>query len=116
MTDQLLRIKAWDSDLEEEPSNGTAERGAKNGREDKVDKQGHLQKVQKLIYAAKVFLLLRNMMSCCNLADFQSLIEKYCDCACVQLNADLKSVDEDKDRVFAKLNDEVKAKEDLLGE
>lgn len=35
---------------------------------------------------------------------------------CVQLNADLKSVDEDKDRVFAKLNDEVKAKEDLLGE
>lgn len=83
LTDQLLRIKAWDSDLEEEPSNGTTERGAKNGREDKVDKQGHLQKVQKLIYAAK-------------------------------LNADLKSVDEDKDRVFAKLNDEVKAKEDLL--
>lgn len=38
------------------------------------------------------------------------------DCLCVQLNADLKSVDEDKDRVFAKLNDEVKAKEDLLGE
>ncbi|XP_037096840.1 transport and Golgi organization protein 1 homolog isoform X1 [Syngnathus acus] len=30
-----------------------------------------------------------------------------------KLNADLKSVDEDKDRVFAKLNDEVKAKEDL---
>lgn len=34
----------------------------------------------------------------------------------MQLNADLKSVDEDKDRVFAKLDDEVKAKEDLLGE
>lgn len=30
-----------------------------------------------------------------------------------KLNADLKSVDEDKDRIFAKLNDEVKAKEDL---
>uniref|UniRef100_A0A8C4I9X4 MIA SH3 domain ER export factor 2 n=1 Tax=Dicentrarchus labrax TaxID=13489 RepID=A0A8C4I9X4_DICLA len=30
-----------------------------------------------------------------------------------KLNADLKSVDEDKDRAFAKLNDEVKAKEDL---
>ncbi|XP_076027609.1 cTAGE family member 5 isoform X2 [Genypterus blacodes] len=30
-----------------------------------------------------------------------------------KLNADLKSVDEDKDRVFAKLNDEVKAKEEL---
>ncbi|XP_061157256.1 cTAGE family member 5 isoform X1 [Syngnathus typhle] len=30
-----------------------------------------------------------------------------------KLNADLKSVDEDKDRVFAKLNDEVQAKEDL---
>lgn len=63
MTDQLLRIKAWDSDLEEEPSNDTTERGAKNGREDKVDKEGHLQKVQKLIYAAKVFLFLRNIVS-----------------------------------------------------
>ena len=31
------------------------------------------------------------------------------------MNADLKSVDEDKDRVFAKLADEVKAKEDLQG-
>uniref|UniRef100_A0A4W5MLH5 MIA SH3 domain ER export factor 2 n=1 Tax=Hucho hucho TaxID=62062 RepID=A0A4W5MLH5_9TELE len=30
-----------------------------------------------------------------------------------KMNADLKSVDEDKDRVFAKLADEVKAKEDL---
>lgn len=39
-----------------------------------------------------------------------------CICICVQLNADLKSVDEDKDRVFAKLNDEVKAKEELEGE
>lgn len=35
---------------------------------------------------------------------------------CLQLNADLKSVDEDKDRTFAKLNDEIKAKEDLEGE
>lgn len=34
----------------------------------------------------------------------------------MQLNADLKSVDEDKDRAFAKLNDEIKAKEDLHGE
>lgn len=34
---------------------------------------------------------------------------------CLQLNADLKSVDEDKDRTFAKLNDEIKAKEDLEG-
>jgi hypothetical protein len=31
------------------------------------------------------------------------------------MNADLKSVDEDKDRVFAKLADEVKAMEDLQG-
>ncbi|XP_049453034.1 transport and Golgi organization protein 1 homolog [Epinephelus fuscoguttatus] len=91
LTDRLLRMKGWDSDLEEEEgaeggeketSNGTAGRGGENGREDIVDTQGHLQKVQKLIYAAK-------------------------------LNADLKSVDEDKDRIFAKLNDEVKAKEDL---
>lgn len=37
-------------------------------------------------------------------------------CVYTQLNADLKSLDEDKDRVFAKLNDEVKAKEDLHGE
>nr|XP_020477580.1 melanoma inhibitory activity protein 2 isoform X2 [Monopterus albus] len=91
LTDRLLRMKAWDSDLEEEEggeggekevSSGTAGKGDKNGRTDIMDTQGQLQKVQKLIYAAK-------------------------------LNADLKSVDEEKDRVFAKLNDEVKAKEDL---
>uniref|UniRef100_A0A665WFH8 MIA SH3 domain ER export factor 2 n=1 Tax=Echeneis naucrates TaxID=173247 RepID=A0A665WFH8_ECHNA len=69
LTDCLLRMKAWDSDLEEEDG--------ENGRGDITDTQSHFQKVQKLIYAAK-------------------------------LNADLKSVDEDKDRVFAKLNDEVK--------
>ncbi|XP_034530545.1 cTAGE family member 2 isoform X2 [Notolabrus celidotus] len=88
LTDRLLRMKAWDSDLEEEggvegeekdASNGTSMMGSENGR---GDAQGHLQKVQKLIYAAK-------------------------------LNADLKSVDEDKDRAFGKLNDEIKAKEDL---
>ncbi|KAM9356464.1 cTAGE family member 5 isoform 2-T2 [Pholidichthys leucotaenia] len=90
LTDRLLRMKAWDSDLEEEgqegrekeTSNGTAEKESKNDGGDVSDTQSHLQKVQKLIYAAK-------------------------------LNADLKSVDEDKDRVFAKLNDEIKAKEDL---
>ncbi|KAM6917291.1 cTAGE family member 5 isoform 1-T1 [Lycodopsis pacificus] len=85
LTDRLLRMKAWDSDLgeeqggEKETSNGRAEA---NGKGEVLDTQGHLQKVQKLIYAAK-------------------------------LNADLKAVDEDKDRLFAKLNDEVKAKEDL---
>ncbi|KAK9533339.1 hypothetical protein VZT92_008461 [Zoarces viviparus] len=85
LTDRLLRMKAWDSDLEEEQggeketSNGRAEA---NGKGEVLDTPGHLQKVQKLIYAAK-------------------------------LNADLKAVDEDKDRLFAKLNDEVKAKEDL---
>lgn len=63
MTDGLLRMKAWDSDLEEEDggeeetSNGTAERGGENERGEKVDTQNHLQKVQKLIYAAKVFAL-----------------------------------------------------------
>ncbi|XP_039993102.1 melanoma inhibitory activity protein 2 isoform X3 [Xiphias gladius] len=91
LTDRLLSMKAWDSDLEEEEgeegteretSNGARGKEEKNGRGDITDPQGHFQKVQKLIYAAK-------------------------------LNADLKSVDEDKDRVFAKLNDEVKAKEDL---
>lgn len=65
MIDGLLRMKAWDSDLEEEDdgeeetSNGTAERGEENGRGGKVDTQNHLQKVQKLIYAAKVFVLQR---------------------------------------------------------
>ncbi|XP_041668636.1 melanoma inhibitory activity protein 2 isoform X3 [Cheilinus undulatus] len=90
LTDRLLRMKAWDSDLEEEgydegekdTSNGTAGKGGENGKGDRTETPGHLQKVQKLIYAAK-------------------------------LNADLKSVDEDKDRAFAKLNDEIKAKEDL---
>ncbi|CAB1413489.1 unnamed protein product [Pleuronectes platessa] len=88
LTDCLLKMKAWDSDLEEEEgaeketSNGARGKEKENGRGGVTDPQGHFQKVQMLIYAAK-------------------------------LNADLKSVDEDKDRVFAKLNDEVKAKEDL---
>ncbi|XP_061599118.1 cTAGE family member 5 [Cololabis saira] len=89
LTDRLLRMKAWDSDMGEEEGDegrqkeatkGTPGKGEENGRRDAKDM--HLQKVQKLIYAAK-------------------------------LNADLKSVDEDKDRVFAKLNDEIKAKEEL---
>ena len=63
LTDRLLRMKGWDSDLEEEEgedggeketSNGTADRGEENGRGNVTDTQGHLQKVQKLIYAAKV--------------------------------------------------------------
>ncbi|KAM3595066.1 uncharacterized protein V6R79_017844 [Siganus canaliculatus] len=90
LTDRLLGMKAWDSDIAEEDgkeegeeaSNGATGRRAENGGQGSQSER-HLQKVQKLIYAAK-------------------------------LNADLKSVDEDKDRVFAKLNDEVKAKEDLL--
>ncbi|XP_055087065.1 melanoma inhibitory activity protein 2 [Periophthalmus magnuspinnatus] len=87
LTDRLLQMKAWDSDLEEEQGaeetlNGIAGHKKTSGKRDITDPQGHLQKVQKLIHAAK-------------------------------LNADLKSVDEDKDRIFAKLNDEVKAKEDL---
>ncbi|XP_008398042.1 cTAGE family member 5 isoform X2 [Poecilia reticulata] len=78
LTDRLLRMKCWESDLEGEEG---GEKEATNGRPGEDD-DAHLQKVQKLIFAAK-------------------------------LNADLKSVDEDKDRVFAKLNDEIKAKEDL---
>ncbi|KAF7664743.1 hypothetical protein LDENG_00166610 [Lucifuga dentata] len=81
----LLRMRAWDSDLEEEQGRETTNGKAGGRAESKgnaPETQLHLQKVQKLVYAAK-------------------------------LNADLKSVDEDKDRVFAKLNDEVKAKEDL---
>ena len=63
LTDRLLRMKAWDSDLEEEESKERAEKetsnGApgneeKSGRGDITDTQGHFQKVQKLIYAAKV--------------------------------------------------------------
>ncbi|KAK7905269.1 hypothetical protein WMY93_017876 [Mugilogobius chulae] len=86
LTDRLLQMKAWDSDLEEEQraeQDGETLNGTPSSK-DNTDPQGHLQKVQKLIHAAK-------------------------------LNADLKSVDEDKDRIFAKLNDEVKAKEDLQG-
>ncbi|KAG7280972.1 hypothetical protein CRUP_022983 [Coryphaenoides rupestris] len=75
LTDRLLGMKAWDSDLEQEEE---GERDVSNGDEN----ERHLQKVQKLIYAAK-------------------------------LNADLKSMDEDKDRTFSKLNDEIQAKEEL---
>lgn len=59
-------MKAWDSGLEEEEegkggkketSNGTAGKGEKSEQGDTTDPQGHLQKVQKLIYAAKVHIL-----------------------------------------------------------
>ncbi|XP_047249046.1 transport and Golgi organization protein 1 homolog isoform X2 [Girardinichthys multiradiatus] len=78
LTDRLLRMKCWDSDLEDEEGGEKETTNGSSGKEEDT----HLQKVQNLIFAAK-------------------------------LNADLKSVDEDKDRVFAKLNDEIKAKEDL---
>ncbi|XP_024914674.1 cTAGE family member 5 isoform X3 [Cynoglossus semilaevis] len=78
LTDCLLRVKDWDSNLAAEDG----DKEAANGRGESTDTDGHFQNLQKLIHAAK-------------------------------LNADLKSVDEDKTRVFAKLNDEVKAKEDL---
>lgn len=56
----MLRLKGWDSELEEEEggeketANVTPEKGEKNGRGDITDTQAHLQKVQKLVYAAKV--------------------------------------------------------------
>lgn len=60
LTDQLLKMKAWDSELEEEEGEGV-EKGSTKGRQGKGEKTGnanltdtHLQKVQKLIYAAKV--------------------------------------------------------------
>lgn len=61
LTDRLLRMKAWDSDLEEEGGEEGGEKETSNGRAaanrkgDATDAQGHLQNVQKLIYAAKVF-------------------------------------------------------------
>ncbi|MBN3313173.1 CTGE5 factor, partial [Atractosteus spatula] len=80
LTDCLLKMKDWDSELEEE---------ANEGEEDgtSTTENGDLgtalkQKVQKLIYAAR-------------------------------MNADLKSMEEEKNRVFARLADEVKTKEDL---
>lgn len=64
LTDRLLSMKAWDSDLEsergqeeeEDTTYGATGRGEANGRGGNVDTQNHLQKVQKLIYAAKVFV------------------------------------------------------------
>lgn len=60
LTDRLLSMKAWDSDLEEEEggeneaTNGAPGKGEENGRGNVTGTQVHLQKVQKLIYAAKV--------------------------------------------------------------
>ncbi|XP_070983853.1 cTAGE family member 5 isoform X7 [Oncorhynchus clarkii lewisi] len=81
LTDCLLKMKDWDSVLED-----GANREERSGTQGTENGEGHdnhqRRRIQKLIHAAK-------------------------------MNADLKSVDEDKDRVFAKLADEVKAKEDL---
>uniref|UniRef100_A0A4W5MPZ1 MIA SH3 domain ER export factor 2 n=1 Tax=Hucho hucho TaxID=62062 RepID=A0A4W5MPZ1_9TELE len=81
LTDCLLKMKDWDSVLEDGANR--EERSGTPGTENGEGQDNHQrQRIQKLIHAAK-------------------------------MNADLKSVDEDKDRVFAKLADEVKAKEDL---
>ncbi|XP_029568978.1 cTAGE family member 5 isoform X8 [Salmo trutta] len=81
LTDCLLKMKDWDSVLED--GTNREERSGTQGTENGEGQDNHQrQRIQKLIHAAK-------------------------------MNADLKSVDEDKDRVFAKLADEVKAKEDL---
>ncbi|KAM8917097.1 cTAGE family member 5 isoform 2-T2 [Spinachia spinachia] len=53
LTDRLLGMKAWDSDLEEGEAEAGGQKETANGRE-KADTPGHLQKVQKLIYAAKL--------------------------------------------------------------
>ncbi|XP_031435976.2 melanoma inhibitory activity protein 2 isoform X3 [Clupea harengus] len=81
LTEVLLKMKDWDSDLEDEANgdSGPTSMGRENGDETDHHRQ---QKVQKLIYAAK-------------------------------LSADLRSLEEDKNRVVAKLSDEIKAKEDL---
>nr|XP_061798650.1 melanoma inhibitory activity protein 2-like [Nerophis lumbriciformis] len=84
LTDRLLGMKAWDADLEGDRS--VTSKGT-TGKE----RNGKVDATKSEVHLQKV----------------QKLIYA------AKLNADLKSVDEDKDRVFAKLNDEVKAKEDL---
>ncbi|XP_019909675.2 melanoma inhibitory activity protein 2 isoform X3 [Esox lucius] len=81
LTDCLLKMKDWDSLLEDR-ANGDEKNGTRGEENGEGPDNYQRQRIQKLIDAAK-------------------------------MNADLKSVDEDKDRVFAKLADEVKAKEDL---
>ncbi|KAJ8290305.1 hypothetical protein GJAV_G00011160 [Gymnothorax javanicus] len=76
LTDCLLKMRDWDSEVEDEASGEELAGSTENG--DNHQKQ----KLQKLICAAK-------------------------------MSADLKSMEEERNRVFARLNDEVKAKEDL---
>ncbi|XP_041132310.1 melanoma inhibitory activity protein 2-like isoform X2 [Polyodon spathula] len=73
LTDCLLKMKDWDSELEDDQTTQT-----ENG--DYLDHQK--EQIQNLIYAVK-------------------------------LHAGLKSIEEDKNRIFTKLADEEKAKEDL---
>ncbi|KAG7466240.1 hypothetical protein MATL_G00162700, partial [Megalops atlanticus] len=81
LTDCLLKMRDWDSEVEDE-ANGEDSDG-KSSEENGDSQDTHQkQKVQRLIYAAK-------------------------------MSADLKSLEEEKNRVFARLADEVKAKEDL---
>nr|XP_046223130.1 melanoma inhibitory activity protein 2 isoform X10 [Oncorhynchus gorbuscha] len=81
LTDCLLKMKDWDSVLED-GANREERSGTQGTENEEGQDNDQRRRIQKLIHAAK-------------------------------MNADLKSVDEDKDRVFAKLADEVKAKEDL---
>ncbi|KAG9336640.1 hypothetical protein JZ751_002987, partial [Albula glossodonta] len=81
LTDCLLKMRDWDSEVEDEASgeDNAGRCSAENGDSTDIHQK---QKVQKLIFAAK-------------------------------MSADLKSMEEEKNRVFARLTDEVKAKEDL---
>nr|XP_057946987.1 transport and Golgi organization protein 1 homolog isoform X2 [Doryrhamphus excisus] len=85
LTDRLLGMKAWDAELEGDGGDTS------NGTPGREEEKGKSDITTSQVHLQKV----------------QKLIYA------AKLNADLKSVDEDKDRVFAKLNDEVKAKEDL---
>ncbi|XP_054652161.1 melanoma inhibitory activity protein 2 isoform X3 [Dunckerocampus dactyliophorus] len=85
LTDRLLGMKAWDAELEGDGGDTS------NGAPGREEENGKSDIPTSQIHLQKV----------------QKLIYA------AKLNADLKSLDEDKDRVFAKLNDEVKAKEDL---
>ncbi|XP_061700797.1 cTAGE family member 5 isoform X1 [Syngnathoides biaculeatus] len=85
LTNRLLGMKAWDADLECDGGESSKETTARAERNGKIDLTNSEGHLQKV----------------------QKLVYA------AKLNADLKSIDEDKDRVFAKLNDEVKAKEDL---
>uniref|UniRef100_A0A4W3GJC3 SH3 domain-containing protein n=1 Tax=Callorhinchus milii TaxID=7868 RepID=A0A4W3GJC3_CALMI len=86
LTDCLLKLRVWNSEEGDNPTEGNgwdkAENKTENGEQSEITEEEQKQKIEKLIFVAK-------------------------------LNASLKSVEEERNHIHSRLSDEIKAKQEL---